>query len=494
MNDSNNNIFGNNDFTSQSQSNNQSGDNFNLGMNNSNDNLNQQSINNNTFASNTASMTSSQQPDILQMYGESSMRSKSNVNSQINNSVFNSIGQATNNSQSINNNLQSMPQFTQNTNNNVGTGNISSETTPQQNTTNIGTVSIENLLKPEPSSIISDDELLKAFIGNNYEKITTRKFNFAGFFFTTLYMFYRKMFGYTLIVFLINLIVLNVIDKFIVTLLFCIIVGFLVNKLYLSYAKKKVAIIKMSNPQKNQEELNKLCAAKGGTSVGQIFVGLFVEVVIAIVLYIIMAFAGISSAFVNVLNPTNWLTINGSSTSGGKLLEDVSVSGYGCLGSNCNVTIDSPSNNSEEYILGINNTELFNKLGDYKDYIKLNIYYKTKGNTKTIVDYKIYLKSNNEDISSITSESELRDKIGLYSLGTHTDVLTLTEIGEPGFGFKDGNSYTYTDYKFVDSKGVEYEMKYTNGSLNLVVGNNYTITFDVSEGTFGYEFTIQSIN
>ena len=44
-------------------------------------------------------------------------------------------------------------------------------------------------------NLISEDELLKEFIGNNYKKITTRLFNFPGFFFTTLYMFYRKIFS-----------------------------------------------------------------------------------------------------------------------------------------------------------------------------------------------------------------------------------------------------------------------------------------------------------
>ena len=143
----------------------------------------------------------------------------------------------------------------------------------------------------------------------------------------------------------------------------------------------------------------------------------------------------------------------------------------------------------------INDSDFFNKLGDYKDYIKLNIYYVANKDTKTIVDYKIYLKSTNEEITDVKDENGLRDKIGLYSVGTHTDTFTLTEIGEPGFGFKDNNSYTYTDYKFTNSKGTEFEMKYINdsNSLNLVEGNNYTVTFEVSEDTFGYDFTIKSV-
>lgn len=45
------------------------------------------------------------------------------------------------------------------------------------------------------------------------------------------------------------------------------------------------------------------------------------------------------------------------------------------------------------------------------------------------------------------------------------------------------------------NKNIEYEMKYKNdnGSLKLTEGKQYTVTFEVSEGTFGYDFTIKSI-
>ena len=38
-------------------------------------------------------------------------------------------------------------------------------------------------------------------------------------------------------------------------------------------------------------------------------------------------------------------------------------------------------------------------------------------------------------------------------------------------------------------------MKYRNpdNSLNLTEGNNYTVTFEVVEGTFDHEFNIKSI-
>ena len=86
------------------------------------------------------------------------------------------------------------------------------ETSSLNNTTKTDEAAFNIFPTQNNSSQLIDDELLKAFIGNNYEKITTKPFNFAGFFFTTFYMFYRKMFLYALIVFLINLVILNVIN------------------------------------------------------------------------------------------------------------------------------------------------------------------------------------------------------------------------------------------------------------------------------------------
>lgn len=84
----------------------------------------------------------------------------------------------------------------------------------------------------------NDEDLLKSFIGNNYEKITRNPFNLAGFFFTSLYMFYRKMFLYGLLAFLINLVILCLANNYLVTYAFNVIVGLFINKIYLSYVKK----------------------------------------------------------------------------------------------------------------------------------------------------------------------------------------------------------------------------------------------------------------
>ena len=410
----------------------------------------------------------------------------------------NSAGTNTNNYQS-NNDISSTPDILQMYSTTMS--NNYKNQTQIDNSNNINKMSLESLLAPEPAKktlpqMPTDEELLKIFIGKNYEKITKRPFNFAGFFFTNFYLFYRKMFGFGIIIFLLNVAIATIFDKFYLTLILNVIVGFLVNKVYLLSAKKKIAMIKVSN-KNNGEELKKVCGIRGGTSIGKILLGIVTELILGIIILFTMVFLGLGNDFVKQFNLdklpkiiTDRLPI-GANT----LLEDVSVNGYGCINSKCNVNIVTAAGKTENYLLDTSNNELFNKLGDYKDYIKLNIYYVIKGETKIIADYKMYLKSTNKEITDVKTENELRDKIGLYSVGTHTDTFTLIEVGATGFVSNDNDAYMYTNYKFTDSKGTEYEMKYINddNSLNLVEGNNYTITFEVAEDTFGYEFTIKSI-
>lgn len=174
------------------------------------------------------------------------------------------------------------------------------ETSSLNNTTKTDEAAFNIFPTQNNSSQLIDDELLKAFIGNNYEKITTKPFNFAGFFFTTFYMFYRKMFLYALIVFLINLVILNVINDSFITAVFNFLVGLFVNKIYLHHANNKINKIKINNPQKSIDEIKGICASTGGTSIGKLFLGLFVEIIIGIVVLIIMAIIGITSAFGNL--------------------------------------------------------------------------------------------------------------------------------------------------------------------------------------------------
>ena len=496
--DNSNNIFDNNNSNLNTNNNNTNNGNFNTNP------ISNQNPSNDIFNTNLNNATPTNTTPINN--GNVSNNSFTNpLNTNINTNVSNINQMPTQNSQSINN-LNSTGNNTMNTQQQINQNQSMNNASIQNNNIN-SQQPVQPQTLNQMTSGFNDEELLKAFIGKNYEKITKNPFNIPAFFFTSLYMFYRKMFLYSLLVFIAYLIILNVVNNFFVTILFNVAIGFVANKIYLYYTKNQINKIKVSNMNKTTEELKVICSDKGGTSVGKMFLGLFTQFIIALIVLIIMAIAGIGGAIGKFFNPNNWdITVNdgsnntntndNTSTGTGTLLEDVSVNGYGCMNSKCNVTIENSNGDSEDYVLGINNSEFFNKLGDYSDYIKLNIYYTKKGNSKIIVDYKIYSKTTNEEITNVNSENDLRDKLGLYSIGTHTATLTLKEIGTTGFGFENDNSYTYTTYTFIDDKNNEYEMKYINdnGTLNLSEGNKYKVTFEVKEGKFDYEFIIKSIN
>ncbi len=165
-------------------------------------------------------------------------------------------------------------------NNNVGQNN------------NIPPINPNNTTTSNPTPTNNDDELLKAFIGKNYEKITTAPFNIPGFFFTSLYMFYRKMFLYGFLVFLGSQGVNNFTDNLIVNISFNVAIGFFVNKIYLDYANKKINQIKLTNYGKSDDELKLICANKGGTSVGKMLLGLLLELSAVIIILIILVTLG----------------------------------------------------------------------------------------------------------------------------------------------------------------------------------------------------------
>lgn len=238
---------------------------------------------------NNSSTNQSSQMNLSSMYGTtfkqtstniSSVDSKTNPTVQ-NNQPFSNPNETNNyhlnNVQnSVNDNIQTINQENnsmQNLNNSVSQANINNQ----------------NSFSKE------DMELLKSFIGNNYEKIITKPFNFAGFFFNSFYMFYRKMFVYGLITYIILFALMVFVKNTVVNLVLNIMLGFVVNKIYLNFATKKISKIKQENPNKNLSELKSICASQGGVSIGNIFLGFLITLGIGIITVIISILLGITS-------------------------------------------------------------------------------------------------------------------------------------------------------------------------------------------------------
>lgn len=284
------------------------------------------------------------------------------------------------------------------------------------NTTTLNTNQNYQMPTSSYNNSYDNEELLKAFIGKNYDKITKNLFNISGFFFTTFYLFYRKMFLYGILLFLINLIISNLLGNYITTTVLNVLVGLLVNKVYLYYANKKIEKIKTKNSEKSINELKEICAKKGGTSIGKIFLGFLTEIVITLTIVIVMLIAGIGGILVDIigeiLDTSNISENIEFDMEKAIVLENVTITGHTCYGSDCTLTIKYLEQ-QKKYYYNTENYDLLNALQEYSDYLILNIYYNETENEKIIGDYKLYLKSNNEDITNIKTAEELENKIGV---------------------------------------------------------------------------------
>jgi hypothetical protein len=340
---------------------------------------------------------------------------------------------------------------------------------------------------------INEEDILKAYIGKNNDKIMYGSFNFAGFFFGVLYMFYRKMFLYALLVSIASIVVLNLVNMPFISLGFNLLIGFMVNKIYVSYVKKNIEKIRTKNPGIRDEELLNLCIKKGGTSFGKVILGILAEIGLAFVLSFVFVLFGVGATFLKGNIDFNFNKSNSSSVtekddnknqiSDEVELKNVEINGCGCVGNKCTITLGD----SEEYELN-SNTHLLSDLWDYRDYIILDVKYAKINGTNTITDYTIYLKSDNKKLENVKTEDELRTEIGLYAVGTHT--ASFKYIEQIPY-ISDNNC---KDYKFISDKNIEFDMLYCkNDSLNLSKDKTYSITFEYIDDFPFSRYEIKSI-
>mgnify|MGYP004677663341 CR=1 FL=1 len=138
----------------------------------------------------------------------------------------------------------------------------------------------------------SDQELLRAYVGKGYEKIVSSPFNVFAFLFTIFYALYRKMYSYSLIILVIVAVVFVFIKKFVIVLIIYLVlaalVGFTINKVYISFAKRKINKIKQKNTNMHYQEIRDICSVAGGTSIrGVISIALIVCVCCLAILFVI---------------------------------------------------------------------------------------------------------------------------------------------------------------------------------------------------------------
>lgn len=140
---------------------------------------------------------------------------------------------------------------------------------------------------------VDEEKLVMSFIGNNYDKIISNKFSLPAFFFGGLYLYYRKMFLYGIIVMIIQ-IVMSLFNLGNYTIIINIVLALTANKIYLYFVRGKVAKIKETYQNKD-EDIVEVCKKKGGTSFGMVIGGLFLNFILAVIILFLAIILGIGS-------------------------------------------------------------------------------------------------------------------------------------------------------------------------------------------------------
>lgn len=161
-------------------------------------------------------------------------------------------------------------------------GNMNSSTVSGQHINN-KTSNVENLEKynnmSNPKSY-SDEELLRYFVGNNFDKVVSKRFNFSALFFGPFYFLYRKMYLLGIILIIVSAILSSVLNSTYMTgIIINILCGFSFNYLYLNFASKKIEKIKS---QHFYDSINVMCIKKGGTSIALAILALIIYIVVMV--------------------------------------------------------------------------------------------------------------------------------------------------------------------------------------------------------------------
>ncbi len=146
--------------------------------------------------------------------------------------------------------------------------------------------------------LLNSDDLIKAFIGPNYEKILRRPINFAAFFFTSFYYFYRKMNLYAVIIIILQGAILYFFNSTpYAILIFNLLCALITNKLYFGFAARKISKTLMDNPDKSVEEVKGMCYVIGGRSIARVFILLLLIAPYIFIILLLILLAGSLSSF-----------------------------------------------------------------------------------------------------------------------------------------------------------------------------------------------------
>lgn len=135
-----------------------------------------------------------------------------------------------------------------------------------------------------------NEDLLEAFIGDDYKTIKNSKFNIWAFLLSWVYFIYRKL----LIIGSVGLLIAGLIIVFIRSLLIVYLIismiacGFAFNPIYINIAKKKIEKMINDNPDEDRYTLANLAMEKGGESI--IYALIFYAIFLIIIFFALVPF------------------------------------------------------------------------------------------------------------------------------------------------------------------------------------------------------------
>ena len=133
----------------------------------------------------------------------------------------------------------------------------------------------------------TDEQLLRSYVGNNYDKISTKSWNWSAGLLSPAYLIYRKLYIIGVPIYCVNLLLTRISStvQLIFNIALIIIAGTQFNKMYINYAKKEVEKIKAENPNVDLLTLNSIATKKGGTSLGIMFAVIIAVAIICTLIF-----------------------------------------------------------------------------------------------------------------------------------------------------------------------------------------------------------------
>ena len=332
-------------------------------------------------------------------------------------------------------------------------------------------ISFDEFVKVK-NNVLYNEDCLKAFVGESYDNFLNKKFNIGAFLLTFVYMIYRKTYLYAFLTFLLFLFCGFVFQKFEIYIIFSIVIGFVYNPIYLSFARNKVEKIKNKNKDKDDNELNDICSKAGGVSVVSVILSGCLSWVVLNLIVLSFVLIGLIPHYKDIFDLIKKEMAENNTS--GYLIENAYISGTSCELTGCKVEIEG-NNEVKEYTLKTNNNELVLTASMYVNYVRLDLYY----SDDIIEGYKIYNLLTNEELIDVKDENDLRNRLNLLEEGTYTKELKLDFFRQTTVFDRDAGYILCYEVDFVDSDR-KYTMYYLGDDNSILEkGKTYKVKFEL---------------